>query len=651
MGGSPLILLALALSFDQVRDSHRLSDARLLDRRGRVIHERRLDPKIRRLDWTPLEKISPALVSAVVEAEDRRFYSHGGVDWRAVVREGFRAASFRRPRGASTITMQAAGLLSGQRGPRDWRQKLRQMAAARRLEASWSKEQIIEAYLNLASFRGELQGIAAASRGLFDKEPHGLNASESRILAALLRSPQARPEELRLSGEDQTLALAALSRPPRVRPLAAAAPHAARLLLSEGPAEVASTLDAGLQEFASGLLAATIRGLHSQNATDGAVLVADNRTGQVLAYVGNSGAGSAAPHVDGVRARRQAGSTLKPFLYALAFERKLITPASKLDDSPLEIHAGRGLFRPQDYDGTFRGAVPAKVALASSINIPAVRVLALAGEEPFLEKLEASGISDLGTAEFYGPSLALGTADVTLWELVNAYRTLANGGLRAELSLTASAPARQTRVFTPQAAFLVSDILSDRESRAATFGLDSPLATRFWTAVKTGTSKDMRDNWCVGYSDRYTVGVWMGNFSGAPMWNVSGVSGAAPVWRSLMAQLHRDRPSLPPRPPAGLVRRGSDWFLAGTEPGPQEFLPARPIPKILSPVSGTIFAIDPDIPEGRQTIEFQSSGGGSRWRLNGAEVESPWEPRLGRHELALVDSLGRELDRSSFEVR
>jgi len=203
--------------------------------------------------------------------------------------------------------------------------------------------------------------------------------------------------------------------------------------------------------------------------------------------------------------------------------------------------------------------------------------LKLVGADEFAERLKILGFDDVtGDGDFYGYSLALGSAEVSLWELTNAYRALANDGAWGPLTLTPDGPAdgaaSHRRVVSAATAFLVSDILAAREGRSATFGLESPLATRFWTAVKTGTSKEMRDNWCVGYSRRYTVGVWVGNFSGEPMRDVSGISGAAPVWREVMAWLHRATPSDPPAAPPGIVRAAvprageAEWFLAGTEP-------------------------------------------------------------------------------------
>jgi len=451
--------------------------------------------------------------------------------------------------------------LESRAGRRSLWKKWRQIEEARQLERKWSKRQILEAYLNLVTFRGELQGIAAAARGLYEKSPHGIDDYESVILAALIRSPNA-PEtqvtrrallladsmNLRLAPEEISRIGHALTGPYRMQPQTALAPHVAHRLLRNGAAiggPIVSTLDVRLQIFASETLQHHLISVRAQNVHDGAALIVENKSGDVLAYVGNLGENASARFVDGAQALRQAGSTLKPFLYALAFESRLLTAASSIDDSPLDIPVQGGVYRPENYDNQFHGMVMARTALASSLNIPAVKVLQLAGVELFVERLRLLGLRSLRSADFYGPSLALGSADVTLWDMVNAYRALANGGVWTPLRLRADedACAPPRRVFAETAAYIVSDILSDRESRSQTFNLESPLSTRFWTAVKTGTSKDMRDNWCIGFSRDYTVGVWNGNFSGESMWNVSGITGAAPVWVEIMNRLHASRAS------------------------------------------------------------------------------------------------------------
>jgi penicillin-binding protein 1C len=307
--------------------------------------------------------------------------------------------------------------------------------------------------------------------------------------------------------------------------------------------------------------------------------------------------------------------------------------------------------------------VTARTALASSLNVPAVKTLNLVGVEAALKVLGDAGFDKLQSPDFYGPSLALGAADVSLWELANAYRCLANGGRWSPLRFAFgefSHAARQ--VLSAEAAFIVSDILSDRESRSRTFGLESPLSTRFWTAVKTGTSKDMRDNWCVGFSDRYTVGVWAGNFSGEPMWNVSGVSGAAPVWVEIMNWLHRNGTSREPAPPSGLlagsapgVRR--EWFIRGTE-GAVLTGAAKTGCRITYPAPGTMVALDPDIPSGDQKLFFEAQPEDRRfhWVLDGRALGDAgalllWTPAPGKHALALVDASGQNVDSVTFEVR
>jgi len=415
--------------------------------------------------------------------------------------------------------------------------------------------------------------------------------------------------------------------------------------------------------------------VRKQNVHDGAVLVVDNRSGDILAYVANSGDLSSARHVDGIIARRQAGSTLKPFLYGLAFDRQVLRPLSILIDSPLDIPTAFGVYRPENYDNDFKGPVQARVALASSLNVPAVKTLSLVGIEEFVNKLRAVGFSQLESEEHYGFSIALGTADVTLYELVNAYRTLANHGVWSELKISpVKGAVKKRRVYSEEAAFLVSDILSDREARSITFGLENPLATKFWTAVKTGTSKDMRDNWCIGYSQRYTVGVWVGNFSGEPMWNVSGVTGAAPVWHEVMSYLHAKVTSRPAKMPEGMIRQTmegetsyaqkKELFMTGTEPvvmqretGVRTEL-SLSLQRIIYPAQGMIIAMDPDIPEDQQRVFFEAdaSGGLLRWRLNSTEIGSAseiisWKPVPGTYTISLIDAKDAIIDSVYFSVK
>jgi penicillin-binding protein 1C len=683
---SPLPSVAVR-SFPDVRAAYSSSDGLLLDRNGVPIQELRVDFQGRSLEWTPLGEVSPPLLRAVVASEDKRFYRHSGVDGIALFFGALKSSLGRGRRGASTITMQVAAMTNGTARPetagRTLAQKWRQMRLAWAMERSWTKAQILEAYLNLVSFRGELKGIAAASRGLFQKEPSGLDTTQSLILVSLIRSPNAGMEPVsrravRLAaamnepvspGEIASAVGSALGRPYLVGRYVSLAPHAAQYLLKGGRREVRSTIDARLQSFVLTLLQGHLASVRGQNVQDGAVLVVDNRSGEILAYVGNSGTLASASCIDGIQARRQPGSALKPFLYALAIEKRIITAASLLSDTPLDIPTERGIYRPENYDRGFKGLVPARSALASSLNIPAVRVLMLAGPDAFVKKLRDLGFTELRDADYYGYSLALGSLDTSLYEMVNAYRTLANKGMWSELTLTPDAGAgNPRRVFSPEAAFIVASILSDREARSITFGFENPLACPFWSAAKTGTSKDMRDNWCLGFSEKYTVGVWVGNFSGSPMWDVSGVTGAAPLWNEVMSYLHERERSSAPLPPRGVVARGysiddgiaapSEWFIAGTEPASVEARLVEGEPsRILYPPPDIIIAVDPDIPFDNQRVFFEASGSHKdlHWLLNGQAVGvgplCGWTPIAGEYILTLADGNNRPLDEIAFKVR
>ena len=684
---------ALALpSYQEVRKSYVQSDSILLDRNGEVLQEVRIDKNRRRVDWTILKDISPTLQQAVIQSEDRRFYDHHGIDYRSIGSALFKGLSSEGLRGASTITMQMSSLLNSElhpRGPRRsiW-QKGRQMLDAVEIEKGWSKEEILEAYLNFVTFRGELQGVAAASRSLFGKDPHGLDRPEALVMSSLIRSPNAPSGEVmkRASylnrsmkwqvdeSEIRSKVTQVFLGPNFLRPRNDLAFHASRLLLRGRPhgLTIRSTLSARIQRFVSDCLRHHLLSLRSQNVKDGAVLVAENRTGNVLAYVSHSGEPLHGRFVDGVQTKRQAGSTLKPFLYAAAFEARILTPASLINDSPLDIAVAGGIYQPRDYSSEFRGRVTSRTALASSLNVPAVGVLSLVGTEPFLIKLRQLGIRGLNeSGDFYGPSLALGSADVSLWELVNAYRTLANEGAGSELHLTfeGSTNSKQKQIYSREAVFLVSNILSDRGARSVTFGLENPLSTRFWTAVKTGTSKDMRDNWCIGYSGEYTVGVWTGNFSGEPMWNVSGMTGSAPVWVEVMNLLHQNHWSQTKDPPDRLTKRSvefspaieasrEEWFIRGTEPDGRDQKMGQFNQRISYPPSGAVIALDPDIPPELQKVSFVCQAGESvlRWVLDGQRMDVSgktvsWSPRAGKHLLSIADGEGRIIDSVHFEVR
>lgn len=702
-------------SFDEVRAGWHSSDWTLLSRDGEPLQRTRIDQTGRRGDWVALADVSPALRQAIVVSEDKRFYEHSGVDWRGAAGAAWGNLWNTRTRGASTVTMQLTGLLGDnpqRSGQRSITQKAGQAVSALWLERSWRKDQILEAYLNLVPFRGESVGLSAVSATLFDKAPSGLDDREAAVAAALIRSPNAPyPKvsaracrilrDMQASSQctnlDSFVQLAFARPAPATLPVARdndLAPHFARRIAAEvhpvAGARIRSTLDANLQRFARDTLTRTLVELnaraHPRNVQDGAAVVLDNTTGEVLAWVGSSGALSGARDVDAVLALRQAGSTLKPFLYAQAIDERRLTTTSLLDDAPLDLAAGGGLYIPQNYDKDFKGWVSMRTALGSSLNVPAVRTLVMVTPHRFAKTLTALGLPLTQSGDYYGYSLALGSADVTLLALTNAYRALANGGLAAptsDLPRVAAASrdgaVPQQRVFSPQASFIITTVLSDNNARTRTFGFDSPLATHFFSAVKTGTSKDMRDNWTVGFTSRYTVGVWVGNADGTPMWDVSGVTGAAPIWAAIVGYLHRRLPSTPPAAPPDVIQTRvvfengvepprNDWFVQGTQTpviglaanasGAARRVSTRGAVRIGTPADGTIFALDPDIPAARQRISFERASGTSTkssWRLDGKTLghapRVPWLPWPGHHLLELVDADGSVADAVSFEVR
>ncbi|MER1968051.1 penicillin-binding protein 1C [Castellaniella sp. GW247-6E4] len=727
LAGLALCLLAAQAqalpTYEAVRAAHRPSDVRVLAADGEVVQRVRTDFSSRRGDWVVLENISVALRRAVLRSEDSRFYRHAGVDWLAMARAGWRTLSSGRAQGASTLSMQLAALLDDdlRRGPdgRGLMQKIDQIQAARELEAGWTKTQILEAYLNLAAFRGELVGVDALARVMFQKRASALDDRESALAAALLRGPNASPAVLArrgcvlLSEQGRTGDCAGLRdfaeftlgrTAARRRDAPGLAPHFARLLVARRDAladdgVLRTALDQGLQRTALASIRRHLHDLRGTGVTDAALVVLDNRSGAILAYVGSSGGFSDAGAVDHARALRQAGSTLKPFLYGMALDEGRLTAASLLDDRPLDLDGGGGLYIPGNYDGRFSGWVSARLALASSLNIPAVRAAMMVTPDALARRLADLGLPLTHDGDYYGYSLALGSADVSLLTLVNAYRALAQLGRYAPIDLDAGARGGEARIpaqpgvalYSPGAAWIVGDILSDRQARARTFGLDSPLSTPFWTAVKTGTSRDMRDNWCIGWSRDYTVGVWVGNSAGASMREVSGVSGAGPIWHDMMAWLHRGRGSVQPPMPTGVVRvpvrfaqgpepAREEVFLGDTaqpifaaevpwgepagrlrlaegQPSGHEVMPEARALRIAEPVDGTIMALDPDIPFDRQRLRLRAVDAGARpvvarWFLDGVALDGEeWRPVPGRHRFELRGPDGGILDRARVVVR
>ncbi|MDD2805693.1 MAG: penicillin-binding protein 1C [Elusimicrobiales bacterium] len=634
-----------------------------------------------------LQDISPWLILATVAAEDKRFFSHSGVDLRSVARAVWQnSRNGRTVSGASTITQQLARALEPR--PRTFAGKISEMLSALRLEAGRSKEEILEGYFNGVSYGPRLTGAEAAARDYFGLPARDLSLAQAALLAGLPKSPvnydpRRNPKaafarqrlilrrllDLGLADEENYRLAAGETVTVREREALFEAPHFARYALARARGEkIKTTLDSRAQEGAARALKnhlASLAGAH--HVTNGAALVLDNATGGVLAWVGSADFFDErdAGQVDGVTALRQPGSALKPFLYALALSKGART-SDLIDDSPIFAAGGHA---PLNYDKTYHGRVRLREALACSYNVPAVRLAQRVGPAAFLAKLRDFGFDSLDKpADHYGEGLALGNGEVRLLELAGAYAALARGGVWLPARWEDGAPGGAARrAIGRTEAYLVTSMLSDNSARAPAFGLNSPFNLPFDFAAKTGTTKDYRDNWAVGYTPEWTAAVWVGNFDGSPMRRVSGISGAAPalkeialVLRKLYGSSQFQRPPgiktvrvcpVSGLPPSQFCPSGMDELYGAanlpqgqcSEHRPPEASAAPPAgkPVVKFPSDGDIFRIDPQTPRAAQALFFKAEGAEAEivWAVDGKELTErgpsvAWPLAPGRHTVS-----------------
>ena len=697
----------------------------VVDRHGTPIAHGTLADSSRSLP-VALAQFPPDLIAATLAAEDKRFYDHGGFDWLATGRAARDLLSNNRVvSGASTITQQLVKISSppAHRAPLT---KIHEALAARHLEMTWDKSRILTAYLNRLDYGNLCTGAAEAARGYFQKPLADLSLAECALLAGLPQAPSRlnplRHPELALARRNRVLhrlaaggqadparLAAALTEPLNLRPLEEKqpAPWLACQPLPGNPATppaiIRTTLDLDLQREVEAIVHEETSKLKPANLRHAAVVVIHNPTRQILALVT-----SAAWHdprggqLNGALVPRSPGSALKPFTYLLAFERNHRTPASILADIPSPFRTPQGLDLPENYDRAYRGPVTLRSALACSLNVPAMRELnALGGPPPLYHLLGTLGLTTLGTdPAACGLGLTIGNAPVRLLELTNAYATLACGGHYCPPVLfpdQAAPPAELDLPFAATSFFLIADILSDPAARAPAFPPGGPLDLPFRCAVKTGTSSDFRDNWCLGYTPEFTVGVWAGNFENQPMKGLSGVAGAGPIFHRAMLRLHRDHPPAwfarpdglvdvaidarsgqlvpadPTNPhmrpelvPAGQVPRAATprdcdaagkvlldqsyagWFASrhnqrrgelALDAAPDMLEPLR----ILTPADGTTLLLDPEIPSGSAKLRpVTNLPGTARWssptlRIEPATPEPVIHLTPGTHTLTATD--------------
>ncbi len=648
----------------------------VLDRQGEPLGIS-FQTRFNMMDVQPLHQMPIILRKAFLSAEDRRFFEHNGVDWNARIAALWQDIRIgRKARGASTISEQVVRIANPR--PRTLWSRWIEGFEAMQLERKYSKGEILEFYLNQVPYAANRRGVAQAARYYFNRDLHTLTEKEMLALAVLPRAPSAldlyqnpaliEPALKRLAvameergelpkGEAEKLAPQNLALEPPNQPPAAT--HFVNFIRETVPYRLSdngvllTTLDTPLQVKAQTLLDERVKSLQRKRVHNGAVMVVDHTTGEILVW---AVAGAADPKnqtrgsaIDAVRSPRQPGSSMKPFLYTLALEKGW-SPATELDDAPMAEAIGTGLHDFHNYSHTFYGKISLREALGNSLNIPALETIGFVTPQLYLDKLHELGFKSLTqNAEFYKDGLALGNGEVTLFEMVQGFSTLANHGVSRPLTPLHHAPyVRETRqVYSEEASSLIGNILSDPYARRREFGAGSVLNLPIQTAVKTGTSTDYRDAWVLGYDAHYTVGVWFGNLDQEPMDGVTGSTGPALVLRSIFAELEsRTQPKplyLSPKlvqmeicstygSRSGNCFPRTEYFMPGSKAqlSRQQVTPSGI--DLIRPSEGLQIAYDPRIPRQAQAFEFVASGVSKdskvEWVLNGKSISKTPNGRL-----------------------
>lgn len=615
-----------------------------------------------------LHDVPEFLQQAFIVSEDKRFYHHGGMDWLArlnAARQNLSAGSV--VRGASTITEQVVRMLHP-RARTVWSRWL-EGVEARLLESKFSKLEILEFYLNQVPYKAKRRGIVQAADYYFDRDLSTLNQKEMLALAVLVRSPKWLDPKQRYQQLDSAIntLLARLPIESEYRTRIIAQPlvlhssdrlydvshfihyaNAQSTVYSFDDRAVHTTINLELQLKAQKILNSRLNSLTKKRVQNGALLIVDHASNEIITWVVGHAGKDKKPfnQIDAVTIPRQPGSALKPLLYANAL-RKGWTAATMLDDSPLQESVGWGLHSYHNYSREHYGAISLREALGNSLNIPAVKAIQFVGTNEFLTFLHDFGVHSLsGHPNVYGDGLALGNGELTLLELVQAYTVLARMGDFKPLSFVAGESLRNGsyRVLSEDIASLIADILSDPVAREKEFGWDSVLNLPYQTAVKTGTSSDYRDAWAIGFNDRYSVGVWMGNLDYTEMNEVTGSSGPALVLRSVFNELNKNREVRPLYLSDKLVKKRvcmatglpvhddcefrDEWFIAGS-PEPN-FEPKAQQVRIRKPSNGLMLAMDPRIPDASEYFEFAITDTDHiktvNWFINNKQIASTTKP-------------------------
>lgn len=595
-------------------------------------------------DVTSIHDVPDFLQHALITSEDKRFFKHKGIDWLArvnAVKQNIVAGEVKR--GASTITEQVVRMLHPR--PRTFWSRWVEGFEAQRLERQYSKLDILEFYINQVPYRAKRRGVVQAANYYFNRDLSTLSHKEMLTLAVLVRSPkwldpsayvkrlnwaiQNLQTRLDLSLDEnnaiklQEIVLATPKERIDLSHFIRFSESQQRTSLNNG--YMYSTIDLELQTKAQSILDNRLERLAADNVTNGAMLVVNHETNEILAWAIGYAGKENKPYnqINAVTVKRQPGSTLKPLLYASALNAGW-TAATMIDDAPLDENVGLGMHTYHNYSRDHYGLISLRESLGNSLNIPAIKAIQLVGPGNFLNFLNTLGIDSLaGHPNVYGDGLALGNGEIKLYELVQAYTVLARMGDFKPLSFSQGEAQthRAQRVISEDIASLIADIMSDPIAREKEFGLDSILNLPYQTAVKTGTSSDYRDAWAVGFNDKYTVGIWMGNLDYTEMNEVTGASGPALVLRSIFNELNRFRQVRPLYFSHNLTRyrvcintglrtdgnceARDEWFIPDTQPNGIAATDTKL--RIRKPSKGLMLAMDPRIPDEHEFFEFALS--------------------------------------------
>ena len=556
--------------------------------------------------FVPLSIIPKHIQQATIAIEDKDFYQHGPIDLRGIARSVISITFRNQVQGGSTITQQLVknSLLTPER---TILRKVKEVLLAFATEALYSKSQILEMYLNQTPYGGTAWGVEAASQTYFGKHAKDLTLSQSSLLAALPEAPttyspfgshpelakERQEEVLRKMYQEKYITRKELDKTLKEQlhyknlSNTIKAPHFVLYVkdlliknygekaVEQGGLKVTTSLDLSIQDMAQATVAAEVESLKFSRVTNGASLVTNPATGEILAMVGSRDYFDTANdgNVNVTLAQRQPGSSIKPINYALGLLNGYTAATPFIDQRVCFPNPGRPPYCPVNYDGKFRGVIQVRQALANSINIPAVKMLKLNGIPAMIATASAMGITTFNDQSRYGLSLTLGGGEVTMLDMATAFGVFANSGYKISLHPILKvidskgkvleeykpppSPIFGKKILPEGVAFIISDILSDNQARAMTFGTNSPLRIgNLPVAVKTGTTNDFRDNWTIGYTPSYTVAVWVGNNDNTPMSGlVSGITGAAPIWHNIMANLLEGRPAQPFQRPLSVIQK------------------------------------------------------------------------------------------------